>query len=222
MGALRYGAAAAVNKQRMSDTSSLAWETTSSNEPARDDAVSFLIDRCLSGDESAYIALYDRHCGLIYRLAYSLLQNREDAEEVLQDSFEYAFRKLGNYDEGKSAFTTWLYRIAVSRCRNKRRRKWLPTFSISLLKQEGVTDEHAAAPDEVVELSELQREVWAALSQLSPKLRETAVLRYYHGLRYKEIGEILDISPKTAESRMRLAHKQLREIIPIEMEREVG
>jgi RNA polymerase sigma factor (sigma-70 family) len=66
-----------------------------------------------------------------------------------------------------------------------------------------------------LEQTELQRDVWNALGQLSPKLRETAVLRYYYSLQYKEIGEILNISPKTAESRMRLAHKKLRGIIEI-------
>ena len=73
-------------------------------------------------------------------------------------------------------------------------------------------------PEESMELSELQQEVWAALGRLSPKLRETAVLRYYQGLRYQEIGEILGVSPKTAESRMRLAHAKLRELITLEDE----
>ena len=205
----------------MSEQPSLTWGKAGGSEVAIDKTVTFLIERCLAGDEAAYATLYERHSGLVYRLAYGLLQNREDAEEVLQDSFEYAFRKLANYDERKSAFTTWLYRITVSRCRNKRRRKWLPTLPISSLKQKSVADENAAAPDEALELSELQREVWAALSQLSPKLRETAVLRYYHGLRYKEIGEILGISAKTAESRMRLAHKQLRKKITLESEEEL-
>ena len=71
----------------------------------------------------------------------------------------------------------------------------------------------AREPDGFLEQSEQQRLVWTALSRLSPKLRETAVLRYYYGLRYKEIADILDISPKTVESRMRLAHQKLREII---------
>ncbi len=192
---------------------SLTWESAQAVISSRDEEITLLIQRCLSGSEAAYALLYEGHAALIYRLAYSLLQNREDAEEVLQDSFEYAFRKLANYDDQKSAFTTWMYRITVSRCRNKRRRKWLPTSPLDLLAPQGIKDEEAAAPDEVVELTELQRDVWFALSELSPKLRETAVFRYYYGLQYKEIGEILGISPKTAESRMRLAHRNLRQII---------
>ena len=200
----------------MSRHSSLTWGSEKATSTSRDEELDFLISRCLSGDEAAYAIVYERHAGLIYRLAYSLLQNREDAEEVLQDSFEYAFRKLADYDDQKSAFTTWLYRITVSRCRNKRRRKWLPTSPLSLLAPQGVRDVGAKAPDEILEQTEMQRDVWNTLGQLSPKLRETAVLRYYYNLQYKEIGEILNISPKTAESRMRLAHQKLREIIPKE------
>jgi RNA polymerase sigma-70 factor (ECF subfamily) len=167
----------------------------------------------LAGDEAAYVALYDAYSGMIYRLTFSLLQHKEDAEEVLQDSFEYAFRKLAQYDANKSAFKTWLYRIAISRCRNKRRRKWLPTFSLNQLVSFDAKDEETPAPDEVVALTEKQKLVWAALHELSPKLRETAVLRYYENLTYAEIGNILDIPTKTVESRMRLAHKALKELL---------
>jgi RNA polymerase sigma-70 factor (ECF subfamily) len=206
----------------MSDYSSLAWDATEGTHLSNDTELNFLIERCLSGDEAAYVVLYDRHAGLIFRLAYSLLQNRQDAEEVLQDSFEYAFRKLADFDEHKSAFTTWLYRITISRCRNKRRRKWLPTSPLALLAPHGVKDEKVRTPDEMMEQTELQRDVWNALGRLSPKLRETAVLRYYYGMQYKEIGAILNISPKTAESRMRLAHKKLRGIIEINQDDGLG
>ena len=170
-----------------------------------------LIQRCLAGEETAYVALYNQYAGMIFRLCVGLLQNREDAEEVLQDSFEYAFRRLDHYDARKSAFSTWLYRIAVSRCRNKRRRKWLPSFSLNAFDGDEPKDPAAAPPDETAVLSERQRAVWAAVGALSPKLREVAILRYYGGLQYAEIGAVLDIPPKTAESRMRLAHKALRE-----------
>ena len=194
----------------MNEPSLLTWIDIPASEGAADDAAA-LIERCLSGQQSAYVELYDLYSGLIYRLAYSLLGNREDAEEVLQDSFEYAFRRLDQFDPRKSAFKTWLYRITVSRCRNKRRRKWLPSFSLSAYEDSEPKDPAAPQPDERAMLSERQRAVWAAVSALSPKLREVAILRYYGGLQYGEIGAVLDIPPKTAESRMRLAHKALRE-----------
>ena len=177
-----------------------------------------LIHRCLSGEDSAYVALYNQYASMIYRLCYSLLQNREDAEEVLQDSFEYAFRRLAHYDASKSAFKTWLYQIAVSRCHNKRRRKWLPTFSLTQLVGQDIKDTDTPTPTESMQLTERQQVVWQAIQDLSDKLRETAVLRYYEGFSYVEIGQILGVPTKTAESRMRLAHKALRESLTEQIE----
>ncbi len=196
----------------MSDSTAITVEQLAGLAGNRaDDETTVLIQRCLQGEEAAYAALYDAHSGMIYRLSYSLLQNQEDAEEVLQDSFEYAFRRLALFDSRKSSFKTWLYRIAVSRCRNKRRRKWLPTFSLQLLNGADASDPQARRPEDVVTLSEQQQAVWSAIGELSIKLREVAILRYFGGLPYAEIGMILGIPAKTAESRMRLAHKALRQ-----------
>lgn len=194
----------------MSDPQALIWRDSAARSPSTESTPA-IIGRCLAGEQTAFDALYDEYSGVIYRLAYTLLQQPEDAEEVLQDSFEYAFRRLDQFDPRKSAFKTWLYRIAVSRCRNKRRRKWLPSLSLQQDGSEEPRDPAAPLPEERAAASERQRGVWAAVNELSPKLREVAVLRYYAGLQYGEIGEVLGIPPKTAESRMRLAHKALRE-----------
>lgn len=196
----------------MNEQPLLTWPTAVSASYS-DETTLALLRRCLAGEEAAYVALYNEYAGMIYRLIYSLLQDREDAEEVLQDTFEYAFRKLHQYDTHKSGFKTWLYQIAISRCHNKRRRRWLPTFSLNQLLGQEVTDEHTPSPEEVLHLTQQQKVVWDALVKLSPKLRETAVLRYYEGLSYAEIGEILGVPSKTAESRMRLAHAALKELL---------
>lgn len=202
----------------MNEQSAIPWGAVSGSDVSAIDETDRLIARGLGGDETALVALYDLHSGMVYRLAYSLLQHPQDAEEVLQDSFEYAFRRLSLFDARKSAFKTWLYRITVSRCRNKQRRKWLPTFSLSMLDDQELTDPSSPAPDERLNLSERQRAVWAALGRLSPKLREVAILRYFAGLQYGEIGTVLGIPAKTAESRMRLAHKVLRESLRAEID----
>lgn len=176
-----------------------------------------LIDRCLEGEELAFMEVYNLYAGTIYRLCYSLLQHKEDAEEVMQDAFEYAFRRLETFDDSKSAFKTWLYRIAVSRCRNKRRRKLLKTIPLTYFIRDRLVDRQAVNPDESLTLNERQQKVWEALGKLSPKLRETAVLRYYEDLTYGEIGQILSIPAKTAESRMRLAHKALAQQLAEEL-----
>lgn len=190
-----------------------AWLETGATAKYVDEECLSLLQRCLQGEEAAFMTLYNRHAGMVYRLAFGLLQNNEDAEEVLQDSFEYAFRKLDHYNPQQSAFTSWLYRITVSRCRNKRRRKWLATIPLRLLPQQEVPDPQSLPPENLVELNEQEKLIWEALMHLSDKLRETAVLRYYHGLPFNEIGEILGIPAKTAESRVRLAHKALKKVL---------
>ncbi|MDT8307174.1 MAG: sigma-70 family RNA polymerase sigma factor [Anaerolineae bacterium] len=172
-----------------------------------------LIARCLDGEDVAYDALYQRYAPYIYRLVYALLQHRQDAEEVLQDSFEYAFRRLDRYDAARASFKTWLYQIAVSRSRNKRRRKWVPTISLAQASGDELADRARPQPEERLALTQQQRAVWEALQALSPRLRETAILRYYEGLTFVEIGQILDIPAKTAQSRMRLAHNKLRALL---------
>lgn len=185
--------------------------------PAQQSEHDQLLRLCLAGEEAALVTVYNQYAGQIFRLCYSLLQDRLDAEEVLQDAFEYAFRRLERFDSRKASFKTWLYQIAISRCRNKRRRKWLVTIPLSHLAGQQIVDSANPEPAEALALSEQQQLVWDALEKLSPKLRETAVLRYYEGFTYVEIGQILSIPPKTAESRMRLAHKALRDSLKDEI-----
>ncbi|MEM7802023.1 MAG: RNA polymerase sigma factor, partial [Chloroflexota bacterium] len=74
-------------------------------------------------------------------------------------------------------------------------------------------DENEIDPETSAEKLNSRKIIWSALGELSDKLRETVILRHYEGLTYQEIGGILNIPPKTVESRMRLAHKALRDIL---------
>ena len=118
-----------------------------------------MISRCLSGDEEAFVDVHNHYAGTIYRLCHGILQHKEDAEEVMQDTFEYAFRRISHYDSSRSAFKTWLYQIAVSRCRNKRRRKWLPTIALSQLLGDRMVDQNVIHLDEKLQLDERQKKV---------------------------------------------------------------
>ena len=170
-----------------------------------------LIRRCQSGDAHACADLYQRWCGSVYRLAYGIVRQEQDAEEVTQDVFVYALSRLGNYDPRKSAFRTWLYTITISRSRNKLRRKRLPTIELGEWSEsEAERGEAERVPEDLAEMRAERIRVWAALDKLSPKLREAVVLRYFENLTYPEIGQILQAPMKTIQSRVRLAHKELR------------
>jgi RNA polymerase sigma-70 factor (ECF subfamily) len=173
-----------------------------------------LIRRCIQGDAHACADLYQRWCASVYRLAYGILRHQQDAEEVTQDVFIYALSRLKNYDPRKSAFRTWLYTITISRSRNKMRRKWLPTVELGEWSENEI-GEAERPPEDMAELQAERERVWVALGQLSPKLREAVVLRYFENLTFPEIGEILSCPMKTIQSRVRLAHKELRKLLVI-------
>jgi len=169
-----------------------------------------LIERGRRGDESACAALYFHFSPPLMRLCLGLLGDLQDAEEVTQDAFVYALRNLSRFDASRSAFSSWLYTIALSRCRNKRRRKLLVQLPLELL-----SAETPKRQDRLVETVLARRgvrdQVWQALQSLRPHLREAVALRYLGEMRYKEIGEVLDCNPKTAESRVRLGLDELRQ-----------
>lgn len=181
--------------------------------PESGDTTEILIARCLRKDQTAYAALYERFAAGLYRLCYSLVLDRQDAEDVAQESFVYAFKNLQRFDASKASFKTWLYTIAVSRCRNTYRRKRPPMLDLSQLFGRDLTETETESPEAAVTRQAARDAVEAALSDLSLVLREAVVLRYGHGLTYREIADVMECPQKTAESRVRLAHDRLRQIL---------
>ena len=169
------------------------------------DDINNIIARCVRGEQSGYAALYDQFAPGLYRLCYSLVLNREDAEDVTQESFVYAFKNLHRYDSRLSAFKTWLYTIAICRCRNTYRRQ-KPVLNLSHI----LPAPHSDLPEASMARRSAKEALEQALLALNPRLREAIVLRYGHGLTFREIAEVMDCPPKTAESRVRLGHETLR------------
>lgn len=178
-----------------------------------DETTDMLIARCLQGDQAGYAQLYELYAPLIYRLCYSLLLNRQDAEDVMQEAFVYAFRCLHRYDPARAAFKTWLYTIALSRCRNVYRRKH---SLLSLLLLPDVPAPKSDGPEAALSKKDAQTALEAALKSLPPPLRESVILRYGHGLTYREMAAVIGCPQKTAESRVRLAHDRLRKLLQAE------
>jgi RNA polymerase sigma-70 factor (ECF subfamily) len=183
--------------------------TTSQDEHA----LQALIAHCLDGDQEAYAAFYEAVAPGLYRLTYSILLDQQDAEDAVQEVMVYVFRNLRHYEPSRGAIRTWLYTITVSRCRNARRRRWLPTTALAHLLNMGL--EPAApenhTPEAAVARMGVREALEKALIRLSPRLREAIALRYGQGLTYREMADVLDCPQKTAESRVRLAHEALRE-----------
>jgi RNA polymerase sigma-70 factor (ECF subfamily) len=190
-----------------------AQTTPQPNNADSGDDTAVLIARCLSGDQTAYSALYTLYASGVYRLCYSLLFQRQDAEDVTQEAFLYAFRNLRRFDAAKSSFKTWMYTIAVSRCRNLYRRKRPAPIDFTQLFRLELAAPNDERPEAAFAQRNAQDALVRALADLSPQLREAVVLRYGHGMTYREIAAVMDCPPKTAESRVRLAHDRLRGLL---------
>jgi RNA polymerase sigma factor (sigma-70 family) len=176
------------------------------------------ITRAAHGDEAAQRALYEAHYAAAFRLAYLLLQDAEDAEEVVQDAFVYVFRNLHRYDAARGPFRAWLRVALVSRCRNKRRRRQLLLVPLEVLdagEQAPALPAAASDPAGTAELRGAQRAVWEALQQVSSGAREALVLRYYEGLSYAEIAATLECSPDAARARVAHGKIQLRRLLVV-------
>jgi RNA polymerase sigma-70 factor (ECF subfamily) len=174
------------------------------------------ITRAIDGDEAAQRALYETHHAPAFRLAYLLLQDTRDAEEVVQDAFVYALRNLHRYDAERGSFRVWIRVILVSRCRNKRRRRVLPSISLEMLEateQVPADPKPASDPVNVLERLGARRAVWEALQQVSDGARDALILRYYEGLPYAEIADILGCSNDAARSRVIHGKAQLRRLL---------
>ena len=162
----------------------------------------------MRGDEAACAWLFEREHPPVFRLCLALLNDLADAEEVAQDTFVYAFRRLAHYDPARAAFRTWLFTIALSRCRNKRRRKWLDVLPLEALAGRALTAPRAV--EAALERRGVRAQLWEALQALPAPLREAVVLRYLGELRFRELGEVLGCPPKTADSRVRLGIERMR------------
>ena len=173
-----------------------------------------LIERWRACDERAAESIYNLHREQTFRLAYGLLGNMEDAEEAAQDALAYALLHIHQFDDRRSQFTTWLYRITVSRSRDILRKRRLPTFSLNswLRDRQNLTD-FRPGPEQRAEKKENQNSVWDALQTLSPALREAIILRHWSGCTYQEIAEITNCPMKTAQSRVRLAYQKLARVL---------
>jgi RNA polymerase sigma-70 factor (ECF subfamily) len=176
--------------------------------------VNGLIQRWQAGDERAAEALYDHHRASVFRLAYGLLGEPADAEEVAQDALTYALVNIHRYDARRASFATWLHTITVSRCRDRYRRRRLPGLSLAAwLQRGGDVADLTPGPERRAIRAETHGQIWDAVLALSQPLREAVLLRYWAGHTYREMADVLGCPLPTAQSRVRLAYKQLRKIL---------
>lgn len=176
--------------------------------------INALVQRWQAGDEKAAEALYNRFRERTFHLALGLLGDPADAEETAQEALAYALLNIKRYDPQRASFATWLHTITVSRCRDRQRRRRLITLPFDILLRRGSeAADPSPGPEHRAMQSEARSQVWEAVQELSPALREAIVLRYWAGHTFQEIADILGCPLRTAQSRVRLAFQKLRSVL---------
>lgn len=175
-----------------------------------------LIESFRKGSIDAYEELLERYESKVYNLAMRFTRNHEDAEEVLQDVFTTLYQKLEGF-QGKSAFSSWLYRIIVNAAFMKlRKRKQNNTISIEdlapTIRQQQVEKEHSISNrSDLLSINKEMRDIIdSALNKLPDQYRAVFVLRDVDGLSNQEVGEILDLSIPAVKSRLHRSRLMLR------------
>jgi len=170
-----------------------------------------------SGDRAEFAKLVDAYSGQIYRLAMKMLQNPQDAEDILQETFIKAHRALPNF-EGRSSLSTWLYRIASNEALMFLRRQRPDQISI-----EQPADEEDQKPLQIIDWcclpegelmsTEARANLERSVEQLPQALRVVFLLRDIEGLSTRETANVLDITESAVKTRLSRARLRLREFL---------
>ncbi|APF17131.1 RNA polymerase sigma factor [Caldithrix abyssi] len=174
-----------------------------------------IVQRAKNGDRAALAQLVNKYSDRIYNLALRILRRKEDAEDVLQETFLTVIEKLDKFD-GRSSFFTWIYRIATNAALMRLRKKKVvfqelnddPDFQESI--ESRVFVDWSQDPSVNVFDEEIKQKLNEAINKLSDIYRSVFVLRDIEGLSIKETSEILNITEENVKIRLRRARQFLR------------
>ena len=170
-----------------------------------------LVARCRGGDLAAFEELYRAHAGRLFSVACRMLGNPADAEDLLQDIFLSAHRKLDGF-RGESALGTWLYRLATNHCldylRSRAARMNQATQALDDEPSTGMVGSRGLA-EQTVSKMDLER----ALAKLPDGCRAAFVLHDVEGMEHREVAEALGIAEGTSKSQVHKARQRLRALL---------
>ena len=183
---------------------------TGAGTPDRRDELA-LVERCRQGDLAAFEEVYRTHAGRLYSVACRLVGNQADAEDLLQEIFLAAHRKLDSF-RGDSALGTWLYRLATNLCLDHLRSKATRTSQLTdtLENEPGLSD---ATSRGLAERTVARLDLERALAKLPEGCRAAFVLHDIEGLEHREVAGILGVAEGTSKSQVHKARLRLRSLL---------
>lgn len=177
-----------------------------------------------AGDCDAFRVLVDRHSRKLFRLAFRLAGNEEDAEDIVQETFLRAYRNLNQFDE-RAVFTSWLYRIATNhafdmlRARKTRTAQSLNATDADNQPMEDRLSSDTPGPEQLAFSGQLQNRIAEAMNQLTPQERTAFTLRHFEGHTIEEISATLKVGSNAAKHAIfRAVQKMRRALEPFEGE----
>ena len=174
---------------------------------------SWLVSECIAGNQAAIETLVRQYETGVFKLAFSIVGDEADANEITQETFIAALRSLKTYQE-KKTFKAWLYTIALNLSRSHlRKRKIIERLQNTLGSIFCVETQKQSSPEEDVIRSEKEAILWSELNKLDERHRIVVVLRYFHELPITEISEILSVNEGTIHSRLHTARERLRDAL---------
>ena len=179
-----------------------------------------LVQRAREGDREAFRELVERYQRKIAALAVGMLRNREDALDVVQETFTKAFQSLDRF-KGDSSFYTWIYRIAVNlSIDHQRRDAKMPQVPLEPADRSVESEQDLPAfvpegderddPFRLTQDAEIREQLAQAIAELTPEHRAAILLREVDGLSYEEISRVMDCPKGTVMSRLHYARRQLQ------------
>ena len=171
---------------------------------------SLWLEQCREGDALAIERLVQTYQRDVYRLALSILDDPDEAEDATQEIFLSALRALESF-QSRAMFKTWLFSVAINSCRNRLNRKKSRARLQQIL--QGLFQQEQAHPEKETMQNESDAALWQAVRALDDKHRIPVILRYYHDLPVAEIAEALGLPIGTVHSRLNHAREKLRTLL---------
>ena len=172
-----------------------------------------MISRCQQGDQEALKEIFDKYHKKVYRIAYGVVRQREEALDIVQEVFIKLFRSIKNF-KGRSHFYTYLYRMVMNTAIDHARKTGKQT--ISSLDQEGSfqpSDDLEKGPERILLQKELEERVKLAMDKLPAEQRAALIFRDVEGLSYQEMTEAMGCSIGTVMSRLHYGRKRIQELL---------
>jgi RNA polymerase sigma-70 factor (ECF subfamily) len=167
-----------------------------------------LVARCRKGDLSAFETIYQRHSTPLFNLAYRMVGNASDAEDLLQEIFLVAHKKLSTY-QGQAALSTWLYRVATNRCLDYLRSRANRNQS----KTDSLDEKPAPLPAPPRESTVARLDLERCIAELPDSYRAAFLLYDVEGFDHREVAEMLGIAEGTSKSLVHKARLKIRDYL---------